>query len=446
MADTDGKLAERSRKSRVTEWGRLFISYRRTDSAATAGRIRDWLVQRLPGQQVFFDVEDIEYGVDSERWIEGTIPQCKAVLAIIGPRWLEPEGVLPAITRQGLELALRAGVPIFPVLVEGATMPTPEQLPPSLATFTKINAAQVRSDPDFLHDMAELATILRIPLNPPIVRSPRFWLLASAVVALLALGAIALFTIVPGLTSAAQARTQATLVAGANNQTATAQAAAESQTATAAATQAAASAATATAAASATASATAAVPFSYTAASPGSECGAPGQWQANIPSDPGVSITCPSQGTQLNLGPDQTSLKFSGANNFSFPAKYTLSVDATIEQTGCATLSIQYNSAAEALGYDLQVCNTGRWTITQDTGRAGSGSTTLGAGTVNTAALYTMTITSTGSSIAFSINSTILNTQQDSIPAPLAVVIGGEDYGAAPASLIFSNFEIAAQT
>jgi hypothetical protein len=72
--------------------GKVFISYRRDQSATTTGRIHDWLVQRLPRKDVFFDIDSIEYGADFERRIQAEIPRCKAVLAIIGPHWLTAEG------------------------------------------------------------------------------------------------------------------------------------------------------------------------------------------------------------------------------------------------------------------------------------------------------------------------------------------------------------------
>jgi hypothetical protein len=36
---------------------KIFISYRREDSAAVTGRLYDWLIQRVPKTELFFDVE-----------------------------------------------------------------------------------------------------------------------------------------------------------------------------------------------------------------------------------------------------------------------------------------------------------------------------------------------------------------------------------------------------
>jgi hypothetical protein len=43
---------------------RIFISYRRSDSQATAGRIYDRLTREFGGHDVFMDVDHIPPGVD----------------------------------------------------------------------------------------------------------------------------------------------------------------------------------------------------------------------------------------------------------------------------------------------------------------------------------------------------------------------------------------------
>jgi hypothetical protein len=44
----------------------VIISYRRADSTAITGRIRDRLVGKYGVSQVFMDVEDIPFGSDSQ--------------------------------------------------------------------------------------------------------------------------------------------------------------------------------------------------------------------------------------------------------------------------------------------------------------------------------------------------------------------------------------------
>ena len=56
----------------------------------------------------------------------------------------------------GLETAIRRSLPIIPVLVQGARMPRPEDLPDSLQGLVYYNAIEVRPDPDFHPDVTRL--------------------------------------------------------------------------------------------------------------------------------------------------------------------------------------------------------------------------------------------------------------------------------------------------
>ena len=67
--------------------GRIFISYRRRDSADVTGRIYDRLVDHFGEGTVFQDVEDIPLGMDFREHIQGVVGKCDAFLAIIGNQW-----------------------------------------------------------------------------------------------------------------------------------------------------------------------------------------------------------------------------------------------------------------------------------------------------------------------------------------------------------------------
>ena len=78
------------------------------------------------------------------------------LLAVVGPEWLGPrEGGPPRIAdetdpvRVEVETALRRPMPIIPVLVHDATMPTADALPDSLKGFAFYNAAEVDAGRDF---------------------------------------------------------------------------------------------------------------------------------------------------------------------------------------------------------------------------------------------------------------------------------------------------------
>ena len=144
--------------------GRIFISYRRRDSADVTGRIYDRLVDHFGEGTVFQDVEDIPLGMDFTEHIQGVVGKCDAFLAIIGNQWLDAADKgggrrldnAADNVRIEIESALLRKIPLIPVLVGGAEMPTEDALPESLRKLATRNAIHVRPNPDFRPDMARL--------------------------------------------------------------------------------------------------------------------------------------------------------------------------------------------------------------------------------------------------------------------------------------------------
>jgi hypothetical protein len=68
--------------------GGVFISYRREDSAASAGRVYDRLAQKLGSESVFFDVDNIQPGVDFFDVLTERVGKCDALVAVIGKNWV----------------------------------------------------------------------------------------------------------------------------------------------------------------------------------------------------------------------------------------------------------------------------------------------------------------------------------------------------------------------
>jgi hypothetical protein len=68
--------------------GRIFISYRRQETAWPAGRLYEVLVEHFPPEQVFKDVDNIEPGEDFVERITAAVESCDVLLALIGPQWL----------------------------------------------------------------------------------------------------------------------------------------------------------------------------------------------------------------------------------------------------------------------------------------------------------------------------------------------------------------------
>jgi len=133
---------------------RVFISYRREDTASAAGRIYDRLSRVLAKSDVFFDVSAIKGGEDFEKRIESAIASSDAALIFIGGRWLEPAPPAGSIriweshdyVRAEVRSALGRPILVLPVLVDGAPMPKPEQLPEDVRAITAKNALPLRHE------------------------------------------------------------------------------------------------------------------------------------------------------------------------------------------------------------------------------------------------------------------------------------------------------------
>ena len=72
--------------------GRIFMSYRREETAYPAGWLFDRLVSHFGRDQVFKDVDSIELGDDFAEVITTAVESCEVLLALIGNRWLTATG------------------------------------------------------------------------------------------------------------------------------------------------------------------------------------------------------------------------------------------------------------------------------------------------------------------------------------------------------------------
>jgi hypothetical protein len=68
----------------------VFISYRREDSAAYAGRLFDVLSTEFGQENTFMDVDDIKGGDNFVTVIDRNLDVSDALLAVIGSNWLPP--------------------------------------------------------------------------------------------------------------------------------------------------------------------------------------------------------------------------------------------------------------------------------------------------------------------------------------------------------------------
>lgn len=129
---------------------RIFINYRRSDSAGWARQVHGDLQARFGPECVFRDVA-IEPGVDFVEHIERVMNAAEVCIVVIGRRWatatngggrrLDDPGDL---VRREIERALeRTDVEVIPVLVDGATMPSERELPEGLRPLARRNACEL---------------------------------------------------------------------------------------------------------------------------------------------------------------------------------------------------------------------------------------------------------------------------------------------------------------
>jgi hypothetical protein len=147
---------------------RIFISYRRNDCLSQANGLHDGLMNRLPGAQIFMDVDSIPAGVDFEEYIRAAIDKCDVVLVLIGDNWLDTRADTSTrrideqndFVRLEVESALaNPSVTTIPVLVEGAQMPEAATLPESIQRLARINAFEL-DDRRWKADLSRITELL----------------------------------------------------------------------------------------------------------------------------------------------------------------------------------------------------------------------------------------------------------------------------------------------
>lgn len=170
----------------------IFISYRRDDGAAFAGRLFDRLSDRFGAERVFMDVDDIEPGRDFVAAIEEAVAESSVLLVVIGKSWLRREIDDEDFVHREILAALRHGLKVIPILTAGASMPEAAALPEDLAPFTRKNAIILR-DSHFHGDVAVLLGILERDLSHRRSRMGTWawaWATSLAAALLLVLGGI----------------------------------------------------------------------------------------------------------------------------------------------------------------------------------------------------------------------------------------------------------------
>lgn len=189
---------------------KIFISYRRDDSQYQADRLHLALKKHVsnPRRDIFIDIDNIPVGVDFVAHLDAKVAECDVLLALIGPDWLDARDPQtgkrrlddPAdFVRIEIASALKRGIPVAPVLLDGASFPPLNELPDDLKTLTRRNGVEVRRA-SFDTDAERMIRGLRLkelgrkpaPAPPPKTergRSPAAWIVSVVALGVIAAGA-----------------------------------------------------------------------------------------------------------------------------------------------------------------------------------------------------------------------------------------------------------------
>ena len=131
---------------------KVFISYRRRDSAGYAGRVRDRLERELGRDLLFMDVDAIPLGTNFQKVLHDEVAKCGVLLAVIGPNWPDARDEHGNrrlddpndFVRIEIAAALQRNIPVIPILLDGATIPKANQLPEDLKELASRNGMDIR--------------------------------------------------------------------------------------------------------------------------------------------------------------------------------------------------------------------------------------------------------------------------------------------------------------
>jgi len=161
----------------------IFISYRRDGALVHARALFERLSREFGQQQVFIDLDGIDIGVDFVELIDRQLEGCRVLLALIDPDWLD------ASDREGrrrldneadfvrieIARALRRGITVAPILLDGAEMPSPNRLPTDLQPLARRNAMALdfrRFDSEVSRLIATIRRILDSAVSEPPAARP----------------------------------------------------------------------------------------------------------------------------------------------------------------------------------------------------------------------------------------------------------------------------------
>lgn len=133
---------------------KIFISYRREDSEYQTDRLHAELSKyvEFPERDIFIDVDNIPLGVDFVDYLDRKVSECETLVAVIGKQWLEATDPRTGqrrlddpndFVRIEIATALKRGIPVVPLLLDGTDIPGADRLPEDLQALARKNGTRI---------------------------------------------------------------------------------------------------------------------------------------------------------------------------------------------------------------------------------------------------------------------------------------------------------------
>ena len=134
--------------------GKIFINYRRAESLKDARHLATLLDKGPFRGRIFIDLRGLDGSSDWLHELERQVAASEAMVSVICPGWAEvrdADGLRRIdsdhdFVRFELAEAFRRGIPVIPVLVDGARMPRGSELPDNLLLLTRPQAELLRAE------------------------------------------------------------------------------------------------------------------------------------------------------------------------------------------------------------------------------------------------------------------------------------------------------------
>ncbi len=142
------------------EMGKIFISYRRLDSADFTVALYNRLSLLFGEEAIFKDINNIPPGRNFAAVLDDALEESTVVLAVIGPAYFSEYGERlfneNDWVRQEIVRSLERGLRVVPVLINGAPFPEKKQMPKDMWPLMSRQATTI-SNESFSEDVFRLA-------------------------------------------------------------------------------------------------------------------------------------------------------------------------------------------------------------------------------------------------------------------------------------------------